>query len=276
MGVSDSGRSTAASMLSALLFAVAIGVSNAGAQSDLGATHHGLTCDLGWVSSHYRESPNFTVRVSFREQPISEVKVALTNREPDQAGGYAVATSITDSGGVAHFFAIPPATYQAHVEEGLLAQSAEIVVEAGNTSSDEIRIEWPAAPIVTRSVRGWITSWKKSAPQNRSDRRPLQHVQVQLLDLRSAKMLASKYTSPQGYYEFSGVGDGLYVLRVNEHPDPSINGYDKAVEVRSDATAESMPGLVVDSRYQVLSAWPDASNRERAAVQQDSVRERTK
>ena len=72
------------------------------------------------------------------------------------------------------------------------------------------------------------------------------------------------------------VGEGLYVVRISEHPDPSINGYDKAVEVTSDAIRESMPSLVVDDGCQLLSELPDATGLEKADLQTSVVKKRTK
>ena len=206
-----------------------------------------LDCDVVWaVQDRDHRSSNFTVRVSFRETPISGVRVSLASENTQVwGGGRIVATGETDSIGDAHFFAIPPGLYRAHVNEGLLASSAEIEVEAANTGADEVGIEWPAAPIVTRSLRGLLTSWQKSSPQNRSERLPLQNVLVQLLDLRTAKLVATTHTSPDGYYEFP-VRDGLYVVRVSRGEDPSSYAYDEAVQVASNASREQMPGLEVE------------------------------
>lgn len=266
--MSDSRRRTGARVLGVLLFAGAIGLLRATAQSDWAAGHHWLNCDVEWILSDYREGPDFTVKVWFREQPISGVKVALTNLQPDEAGRYAVATGVTDSEGGAHFSAIPPGEFIAHVEEGLLAESQALVVEPGSTRSEEVRIEWPSAPIVTRAVRGQITSWQKATPQSRSERLPLAHILIQLLDLRTAKLLSRTYTSADGDYEFPRLADGLYVLRVSEHPDPSINGYDKAVEVATGAVRESMPGLVVDNGCEGLFELTETASGKRAAAPQ--------
>ena len=171
-----------------------------------------------------------------------------------------VATANTDQDGAAHFFAIRPGRYQAHIDQALLSPSPEIEVhanevlandvQANNDSAEEVRekvrIEWPGSPAVTRSVRGWITSWQKDSPQNRSERRPFARVMVQLLDLRSGKLLASTHTNTDGYYEFAVSDDGLYVLRVSEALDPSGTAYDKAVEVAWQASRDSMPRLEVE------------------------------
>jgi len=253
--VHSSGR-YAAYFLFLALFAASGLVPNAGAQANSADSQQWgrwLDCDVNRLSAeHDQRSSNFTVRVSFRETPISGVRVSLATENPEvaNASGRIVASGETDASGDAHFFAIPPGLYRAHADEALLASSAEVEVEAanaiGNTGADEVGIEWPSAPIVTRSLRGLLTSWQKSSPQNRSDLLPLQNVLVQLLDLRKAKLLSATHTSAEGYYEFP-VRDGLYVLRVSRGEDPSSYAYDVAVEVAASASAEQMPALEVDN-----------------------------
>jgi hypothetical protein len=183
---------------------------------------------------------------------------------PAQPNPEVVATAVTDQDGAAHFFAIRPGRYQAHIDEALLSPSPEIEVLANEAQANEVqandgsaeevreqvreqvRIEWPWSPAVTRRVRGWITSWQKDSSQNRSERRPFARVMVQLLDLRSGKLLASTHTNIDGYYEFSVSRDGLYVVRVSEAQDPSRTAYDKAVEVAWQASRDSMPRLEVE------------------------------
>jgi len=263
-----SNRKTAAWVL-VLFVLVAAGVSAGNAQTESAYEGHWLNCAGSWLIGDHGSGPNFTVKVTFRGQPISGVKVVLTGEsaDPTQNPGGLIATDHTDSNGVAHFFAIPPGTYQPHVDQALLASSKQIEVKADSSSSEEVQIEWPSAPITTRSARGWIRSGQKSSPQNRSEMLPHKNVLIQLLDLRAGKMLASQYTNAEGYYEFSVARDGLYALRVNEHPDPSINSYDQAVEVAGDALLEHIPDLEV-SRIcgQGLVQLQDEADREKSPV----------
>jgi hypothetical protein len=263
--MSNSNRDTAARWLSMLpsaatvaemtIAAVMIAAVTAGgvtvqAQSASSDRDRWMSCTVaGLIVDRSHQGPNFDVKVSFREQPVPGVKVVLADATA-QPSPAMVATAVTDPVGAAHFFTVPPGTYQAHIDEGLLASSPEIEVEANNGSAEgvreDVRIEWPWSPAVTRSVRGWITSWQKGSPQNRNERRPFARVMVQLLDLRSGKLLASTHTNSDGYYEFSVSRDGLYVVRVSEAQDPSGTAYDKAVEVAWQASRESMPPLEVD------------------------------
>ncbi len=206
------------------------------------------TCAYTPPAEEHLSGPNFTVRISFREQPIAGLKVILsvTGAKFEQNIGDIIASASTDSDGVAHFFAIPPGIYRAHVEKALLAESKEIQVQADNTSENRLEMEWPDSPILTGNLRGRIFSWQKSSPQNRADLLPHKNVFVQLLDLRSGKPLATVHTDSEGYYEFPPHPDGPYVIRVGEHQDPSINSYDTAVEVATDVAHGDMPDLIVD------------------------------
>lgn len=270
-GCMDSSNRIATLWILSVSLSLLTGVPAANAQADSPDQGHWSTCIVIRENPVNRSGPNFTVRVSFREQPIFGVKVVLTGLVADlnQVTGRVVATGDTDSNGTAHFFAIPPGTYHAHVDQALEAPSRQIRVEADNTTSDEVWIEWPSAPLVTRNIRGWITSWQKSSPQNHAELLPHKNVLVQLLDLRSGKPLANIRTDPQGFYEFPAYRDGLYVMRVGEHEDPSINSYDKAIEVSMDAGREHMPDMEVDRVCgNGLVEVQDETDQEKAAAAQ--------
>ncbi len=275
--MSNSNRGTAARWLSLLVVAVTLAAMTLAAMTMGGVTADAQTAAVDWdrwssctatglIGDRHHEGPDFTVRVSFRERPVSGVKVVLADETAQPSPGVE-ATADTDPDGVARFFRIPPATYQAHIDQGLLAPSPEIEVEANNSSAEEIPIEWPWSPAVTRSVRGWITSWQKDSPQNRSARRPFARAGVQLLDLRSGKLLASTHTDTDGYYEFAVSSDGLYVVRVSKAQDPSETAYDKAVEVAWQASRDAMPRLeVVHACGGGLVELPDTIDQQDAAV----------
>ena len=279
--MSNSNRGTAARWLSVLLFAVTLAAMTMGGGVTADAQTAWVHWDLwmsctatGLIGDRHHEGPNFTVRVSFREQPVPGVKVVLTDETALPSSGV-VAAADTDRDGAAHFFMISPGIYRAHIDHGLLAPSSEIEVEANNGGAEEVRekvredvrLEWPWSPAVTRSVRGQITSWQKDSPQNRSERRPFVRALVQLLDLRSGKLLASTHTNTDGYYDFAVSSDGLYVVRVSEARDPSETAYDKAVEVAWQASRDSMPRLeVVHACGGGLVELPDLIGRQDLAV----------
>jgi len=251
---------------------VTIGAVTVHAQSASVDRDHWMSCTVtGLIGDHYLQGPNFSIRVFFRDQPVSGVKVVLTDETAQPSPGV-MGTAHTGSDGVARFFAIPSGMYQAHIDQALLSPSQEIEVHANeaqtnNSGAEEVRIEWPWSPAVTRSVRGWLTSWQKDSPQNRSERRPFVRALVQLLDLRSGKLLASTHTNADGYYEFAVSSDGLYVLRVSEGQDPSRTAYDRAVEVAWQASRDSMPRLEVDHACGGgLVELPDATDQQDTAA----------
>lgn len=214
--------------------------------------HSWMNCDVDcqpdWKMWALHRSPDFTVKVSFHGRPISGVLVTLTSVDPvpDGSGKHATASGTTEFDGVAQFYAVAPGRYIAHVNQGLLAQSQDVGVEAANNGTGELRLEWPLAPIAARSMRGWVSAWERTTPQNRSRRVPLSDVPVQLFDLRSGQLVADTRTTDDGYYEFPDSGNGLYVVRVSEGQYPEMKGYDQAVEVASNAAQEELPVLVVD------------------------------
>jgi hypothetical protein len=253
-------KTSAKTVIRPLLGTLAISLaicSGASAQSRLARLerdqmHSWMDCDVDcqpdWRTWALHRSPDFTVKVSFRGRPISGVEVTLSGVDPlpDGSGKHATASGTTETDGVAQFYAVPPGRYIAHVNQGLLAQSQDVGVEAANSGTGELRLEWPLATLATRSVRGWISAWERTTPQNRSQRVPLSGAQVQLFDLRSGELVDSARTSDDGYYEFPDSGNGLYVVRVSEGRYPDMRGYDQAVEVASNAGREEMPVLVVD------------------------------
>jgi len=274
--MSDSKPATAC-WLSPFLFALTIaavtiaavtsGESPASAQTAAVDRDPQMSCTASWtIGDPYHQGPNFKIIVSFRDQPVFGAKVVLTDETAHPSSGV-VATAETDPDGVAHFFAILPGIYQAHIDQALLSPSPEIEVQPNNSSAEEVHIEWPWSPAVTRSVRGRINSWQKDSPQNRLDLRPFAHATVQLLGLRSGKLLASTHTGTDGYYEFAVSSDGLYVLRVSASQDLSGTAYDKAVQVDRQASRDFLPPLEVDHVCGGgLVELPDAVDLQDAAV----------
>jgi hypothetical protein len=231
-----------------VLFAGSIGVRVASAQTKSADPGLWPSCEPPWPADFHPSGPKFTARIAYRGQPISGVKVILTAGAPQlgPAVGDVVATGETDGEGVAHFFSVPPGLYEAHIDKALVGDSERIYVEQENTTEAALAIEWPSSAIMTRHLRGSIRSLQKSSPQNRIEPRPHRNVALQLLDLRTGNALATVLTDSEGRYEFTVERDGLYVMRVGEHEDPSINSYDIPVQVSKDADFDLMPGLLVN------------------------------
>ena len=247
-------RITVGRFLVAAVFLLAATVPVSHAQTLESQYRRWLTCDVVWgLTDAHHTGSSFRVKISFRGEPISGVQVSLTRVIPpeDGSGNLVLATGETDSDGIARFIALPPGSYNAHVN-GLLAPSEQIEVDAGDAPPDRVEMEWPPDPIETRNLRGWVRSWQKSSPQNRSDLEPLENVLVQALDLRSGDLLWSTLTDSDGYYEFPGAINGLYALRVNEYREPSATAFDKAVLVSASAAEALMPTLEFDKGCEVL------------------------
>jgi hypothetical protein len=261
-------------LLGIALFAAAAGAGmEAHAQTRPQDEHRWLRCDVDWLFSIHNTGPNFTVNVSFHNNPVSSVRILLARKDtqPDERAWAIVATSETDSRGIGRFFAIPPGKYEAWVEEELLTPaSEEIDVTANNEDPDEINFEWPGSSLTARNLRGRLTLSNKS----NKEPAPLQNVLVQVLDLRTAKLLASTHTNSEGYYELPSQDPGLYAVRINEDQDDlSSHTDDMAVEIKTNAIEENIPviKLAVTDCGTELSRPPDEALFERAmsAVEQN-------
>ena len=226
-----------------------------GCSLQVGAQDHGeahrrwLPCDVSWaVGDHDHTSPDFTVRVHYRQQPVASVKVRLTSEEAEgqAADGRVVATADTDSDGNAHFFAIPPGLYEARVDAGLQAPRRDVEVEARLRRPAAVDLEWPSWPIVAQTAQGKISVWAQPLPEQDAVRRPFPFVDVELLDLRTARLLAVSRTDEGGNYVFPGVGDGLYVLRVDAGSNADMHEFERAIEIRLHAKRLRMPELQAD------------------------------
>jgi len=256
-----SARISTVTLLALVQLALATGTcTEAHAQTQPQDKHRWLMCDVDWLFSTHNTGPNFTIKVSFQNSPLSSVRILLAREDITQPDGRAwtiVATTETDSRGIGQFFAIPPGKYKAQVEEKLLSPgSEELEVTETSKGSDEINFEWPGSSLAARNLRGSLTVLRKS----NKEPAPLQHVLVQLLDLRTAKLLASTHTDSDGYYEFPSQDPGLYAVRINEDQDDlSSHTDDMAVEIKPNATGENIPGmrLTITDCGKELSRRPD-------------------
>lgn len=223
-----------------VMFVAVIGLlgSTAYAQTSGQDTHKWLDCFVDWIiSGPYSAGPNFTAKVLFHNAPVSSVKVLLARKDaqPDERDWRVVAAGETDSHGIARFSAIPPGEYTVRIEEGLLTPAREeIEIDANSTAKPEIKFQWPGESVAARNLHGLLNA------SDTSDEKPLplQYVLVQLLDLRTASLIATTNTDGEGHYEFPAFGDGLYVVRFNEDQYAASASHDMAVEVKSNAAGE--------------------------------------
>ena len=119
-----------------------------------------LDCDVDWIigDSTFVAGPEFSIRLSFRRNPITTARLLLGRGWTSSAGFSdmgVVATAETDSEGIARFFAIPPGTYTAIAENGLLfPSSVDIHVRSDVDPGKQETVEWPERTIPARALRG--------------------------------------------------------------------------------------------------------------------------
>ena len=237
-----------------------------------------LDCDVDWIFSDNNSGPNFTAKVSFHEDPISSVRVLLAREdsEPDERAWSTVATSETDHDGIARFFAIPSGKYTIRVDGALMAPSEEITVDVGDPATPEINFEWPGKYVQARELFGRVVL----SHQTNQKPMPLRNALVQLLDLRTARLLAQTHTSDGGAYEFMTSDPGVYVVRFNDDADDLSSNFEQmAVEIKDSTINKSIPLLkIVKTKCtSEISLQPDEKLFERAmsALDHGTSRSRT-
>jgi len=175
---------------------------------------------------------DFTAHVHFRMRPFVSVRVLVTDLESGSYGRV-VATAETDFDGMAHFFAIPLGKYQVRLDAPILAPSQNIEVVPGIEYAMQIDLPWPGWTPVARRAEGRMCTWERPSAVENPVRSALQNGQLELLDLRSGKLMAVTRTNQDGYYEFPHIRDGLYVLRVEADDEPGEHRFEQVVEVGS-------------------------------------------
>ncbi len=190
---------------------------------------------------------DFSLRLSFHELPLSGIRVALGRDGTLEAGepnGFA-ATAVTDSSGTARFSGIPAGKYTTTEKDGLLFPDDEIEVHAGTGPGEEILMKWPLGSLPVRTLRGKLITQAGESDMEH----PLQSATVELLDLRSSRVLETLATIADGSYDFSTVQPGLYVLRIAP-PDRGKrkrpNSRELAIELDPAARESTIPELKVE------------------------------
>jgi hypothetical protein len=189
-----------------------------------------LTCDVDWIFTPYDVGPDFAVNLSFHQVPLLGIRVALNPNGGLADSGErrkAPVTVVTDSAGTAHFLAVPPGKYTADAKDGLLFPSNEVTVHAGGDFEEEISIEWPLSLLPVRTLRGQLIE-----PGKGTANRPFQWATVELVDLRSSRVMEAQRTTADGSYEFSRTEPGPYVVRI--------------IPVSKDKKAEPKSGLGIE------------------------------
>jgi len=208
-----------------------------------------LTCDIDWIFTPYEVGSDFSVKLSFHQAPLPGIRVVLTpSGEPRDASGHrrVPVTAMTDSSGTAHFLAVPPGKYTAGAKNGLGFPSNEVTVHgAGDGDFDaEIEIEWPLEPVAVRALRGRLLGPGLGDEPDH----PYLAATVNLVDLRSSRVVETQRTLEDGSYQFSTVESGLFVVRVippaKGKKTNDLSG-DLSVELDAAAQEPTVPALKV-------------------------------
>jgi len=208
-----------------------------------------LVCDVDWIFTPYDVGTDFSVKLSYHQQPLPGIRVVITpSGELRDAGGRlrVPVTAMTDSSGTAHFLAVTLGKYNAEAKNGLDFPSNEVTVHgAGEGDFDAaIEIRWPLEPLPVRTLRGRLLA---PGEGDKPDR-PFRSATVNLVDLRSSRVVETQRTLEDGSYEFSTVEPGLFVVRVipptKDKQTKELSG-DLAVELDPVAEEPTIPELKV-------------------------------
>jgi hypothetical protein len=208
-----------------------------------------LACDVIWaISDPSPVGREFSVKLSFHQAPLPNIQVTLTpSGELADASGHPriEITAVTDSSGTAHFSAVSLGKYTVGAMDGLEFPSIELTVHAKGHFDREIAIEWPLLPLPVRTLRGKLITQTEETDVER----PLQPATVELVDLRSSKVLETQSTIGDGSYEFLTIEPGLYVVRVippakDEKTTPASG--DIVIELDPAAKQSTIPEMKVE------------------------------
>ncbi len=219
-------------------------------------------CFVSWLFTPYDVGRDFSLKLSFQHGLISEIQVMLTpSGESTDASGprrFPI-TAVTDSSGAAHFSGVPSGKYTIEAKHGLEFPSNEVTVHTKGDFDREIGIEWPLEPLLVRTLRGKLLT----QAQETDLELPLQPATVELVDLRSSRVLETQSTIGDGSYEFSTLGPGLYVIRVippakDQKARPASG--DIAIELDPAANELTIPDVKVSQSEcaGVHLSWRDA------------------
>jgi hypothetical protein len=206
-----------------------------------------LDCDVSWIFTHQDVGSDFSLRISFHDVPLPGVRLSLARggilANAGESTGF-LADAVTDASGIARFFAVPPGKYSAVEEDGLFFPYEEIEVHADADLGEEIAMQWPLSSLPVRTLRGrLITSGVKTGVEL-----PLSSATVDLLELRSSRVIETQTTEADGSYLFSTVEPGLYVVRIthaDEDKKQTKVSADLSVELNPAARESTIPELKV-------------------------------
>jgi hypothetical protein len=143
---------------------------------------------------------DFRVLVEDRGQPVRQLQVALSSR------GTVDYTSMTDANGIASFGNVAARVYQLSVSHDSGLQTTEVRVHRDQFEDSIVRLSWPGAALaVAQSLTGVLRIATEESQQS---------ISLQVVDGLSGRVLRSGTTAPGGVFEFQGLPDGRYFLRL--------------------------------------------------------------
>lgn len=206
-----------------------------------------LECDVDFLFTTETVGPDFSLSVSFKDAPIVGVRVSLVRGgvEWKPGDGEVVATAETDSSGIAQFYAIAPGSYTPKAEDGLFFPNNEFIdVRARHRAGEQVKVHWPVWPMAVRALRGRLTTSKEVS----DDGMPWRDGDVEILDLRTGRLIESTHTDGDGGYEFAVAEPGLYVFRAMMAAKKKGNepeSHDLALELDPSAKEGTIPEMKV-------------------------------
>jgi len=222
------------------IFALMILASVARAQEQVDfEKEFGRLCFFDHLFSEEEVGPDFSLKISFRNAPVSGARIELEH------DGKVEATARTDFHGLARFSAIRPGQYNPQAADGLVfpVGSLVIMVKAGHASGEKVKLDWPSYPLAVRNLRGrFTTSEGLDSPEI-----PLRIAIVELREVHTARLIESRATDANGDFEFATSDPGIYALRVvlPKKNKPGTETRDLAIELGPTAKVYSIPEMNV-------------------------------
>jgi hypothetical protein len=198
-----------------------------------------LPCFVDELVTPYVTHSDFAVKVAFNGTSMADVPVIL---EPDASASTVVSAEPvlrrTDSNGIADFTAIQAGQYYIRVDEFLTPAFADVTVDPDATDTEDVKLDWPSVSETVRNVRGTLISAEGPAP--------LAGVRVELLDVRTSRVLGATWTDLAGFYEIPFTGEGIYALRFSPHDE--FGGHqDIGIELSDEKGSEQLSTMKLES-----------------------------
>jgi hypothetical protein len=209
-------------------------------------------CLVSFLSTPHVTHSDFTVKVAFNGTAMADVAVVLEANEsiPTFVSAEPISRR-TDSSGIAEFSAIQPGEYWIRVDELLFESLATVTVDPDATDTEDVELEWPSVSETVQNVRGTLISSESSAP--------VAGVRVELLDIRTARVLGVTWTDLAGFYEIPFTDEGIYALRFSP-PDEFGGHEDLGIELSNKKGSDQLSTMKLESDSCGVQLFPIKPN----------------